>query len=97
LVGLKNESNVLELKRIVLAEKGQGYGRASIKLIKKLCFEKLGCHRLWLDVNDLNVRAKALYESEGFKLEGKLRECVKKDGKYISLFIMSILKHEYLG
>lgn len=97
LAGLKNENNVVEFRRIVLAEKGQGYGRACIKLIKKFCFEELGCHKLWLDVHELNARAKALYESEGFVLEGKLRECIKKDNGYISLFVMSVLRQEYLN
>ena len=95
LAGLKNENSCLEFRRIVIVDKGKGYGRETIQLIKKLCFEKLACHRLWLDVFDYNTRAIAIYESESFKLEGNLRECIKKNNKYESLLLMSILKQEY--
>lgn len=42
------------------------------------------------------MRAKKLYESEGFIVEGCLRECLKTFDKWESLIIMSILKKEYL-
>ena len=54
----------------------EGYGREAIRLVKKLCFEELSLHRLWLDVFTTNVNAIRLYESEGFQYEGELRECV---------------------
>ena len=73
--GINSEDETIELTRIVINEKGKGYGRQSIKLIKRLCFENLGCHRLWLDVFDYNLRAIELYKSEGFIQEGILREC----------------------
>ena len=77
LQGLENQNDVIEFKRITIAEKGKGYGRAAVKAVKKYCFETLNCHRLWLDVFDFNVRARHLYRSEGFKEEGVIRECIK--------------------
>jgi diamine N-acetyltransferase len=94
--GIKSEHDTIELTRIVINEKGKGYGRQSLILVKKLCFEKLGCHRLWLDMFDYNLRAISLYESEGFIHEGLLRECKKIDGNYYSMRIMSMLKAEYM-
>jgi len=63
--------------------------------VKKYCFEKLNCHRLWLDVFDFNSRARHLYKSEGFTEEGLIRECIKREDGYKNLVLMSILKQEY--
>ena len=95
LLGLTNPNNAIEFKRIAIAEKGKGYGRAAVKAVKKYCFEKLNCHRLWLDVFEFNTRALYLYKSEGFKEEGLLRECIKMDDGYKNLILMSLLKPEY--
>lgn len=95
LAGLDGEDKSIELRRITIAEKGKGYGRESMKLIKKLCFEKLGCHRLWLDLFEDNLIAYHLYLSEGFVREGLLRECKKYNDQYRSMIIMSILDREY--
>ena len=43
----------------------------------------------------LNARAKALYDSEGFVVEGELRESVKVQGGYESLIVMSMLHNEF--
>jgi len=95
IAGLENVNKNIELKRIVITEKGKGFGREALKLIKKLSFEKLNAHRLWLDVRDHNLRAQKLYKTEGFIQEGFLRECILYKGKFESLIIMSILESEY--
>ncbi len=95
LAGLKDKHENIELMRIVVAEKGLGYGRRAVQLIKKMSFEELNAHRLWLDVYDLNERARGLYESEGFTVEGVWRECIKSGDERKSLVFMSILKDEY--
>lgn len=95
LAGLKDENENIELKRIVVSEKGKGYGRKAVQIVKKLAFDELNAHRLWLDVYDFNERARKLYESEGFKIEGVWREAVKDENKRKSLVFMSILRSEY--
>ncbi len=95
LAGLKDENENIELKRIVVTEKGLGYGRRAVQSIKKVAFEELNAHRLWLDVFDFNERARNLYESEGFKIEGKFRESVKSGDERKSLIFMSMLETEY--
>lgn len=96
LAGAKNKNKSVEFRRIVISKKRMGFGRTSVKLIKKLCFEKLKCHRLWLDVFGDNERATNLYRSEGFVQEGKMRECVKQGKNYRSLLLYSLLLPEYL-
>src|SRR4051794_11028036 len=96
LQGCRNPHRSIELKRMVLqpALQGAGIGRASIRLLAQMVFRDLGAHRFWLDVKALNVRAQALYRSEGFVEEGRLRESVRTDDGYDSLIVMSMLEHE---
>jgi RimJ/RimL family protein N-acetyltransferase len=94
LAGLKNINDSIEFRRIVISNKGKGFGKDSIDLIKKYCFKELNANRLWLDVFQDNNKAIGLYKSQGFKTEGILREIIKKNGLYHSLRIMSILKND---
>jgi RimJ/RimL family protein N-acetyltransferase len=99
LQGCRNPHGSVELKRVVLQTKGQGLGRACVRLLKQMAFRDLRAHRFWLDVKQMNTRALALYASEGFVEEGRLRESVRvsidgADG-YDSLVVMSMLDREY--
>ncbi len=85
----------MELKRLTLAETGGGYGRETLRLIKKTAFEAFGAHRLWLDVYTHNSRAQHVYLTEGFVVEGTLRECVLLGDTYASLEVMSVLEEEW--
>lgn len=85
----------IELKRIVIDTKGKGLGREALQLCKRLCFEQLNAHSIWLDVFDDNVKAIGLYESEGFVFEGKRRECFLDEKGFRSQRIYSILESEY--
>ncbi|MDQ2087025.1 GNAT family protein [Herbivorax sp. ANBcel31] len=95
IAGLRNPNKALELKRIAIEEKGRGFGKETLYLIKKLAFEKYDFNRLWLDVRLNNERAQKIYKLSGFKEEGILREVVYSNGKYESIKIMSIIKSEY--
>jgi diamine N-acetyltransferase len=98
LAGLQDPNETIELRRIVIMEKGLGYGKAAIQQVKQEAFEKYQVNRLWLDVKEHNHRAQALYKSAGFVLEGTLRQCLKtENGHYESLLLMSILHEEYRG
>ncbi len=92
---LESQHDVISFDRIVIREKGKGYGRQTVRLITKMCFEQYDCHRLWLDVFDFNPQARKLYESEGFVFEGTLRDCKKRDGSYLSMHVLSMLSSEY--
>lgn len=97
LIGLEDPNKSLEFARIVVYDKGKGIGRKILQAVKRLTFENLQFHRLWLDAITYNTSAFELYKSEGFILEGTLRECDFYDGKYQSLHILSLLSHEYLA
>ena len=95
LQGCRSPHQSVELKRIVLQPKGQGLGRACVRLLKQMAFRDLHAHRFWLDVKALNVRAQTLYASEGFVEEGRLRESLKLSEGYESLIVMGMLDREY--
>ena len=97
LQGCRNPHGSVELKRIVLQPKGQGYGRTCVRLLAQMAFRDLGAHRFWLDVKSANTRALALYRSEGFVEEGCLRESVRSGAGWDSLIVMSLLEPEYLA
>ena len=96
LIGCKSPNHSLELKRMVVQSKGGGVGRAALRMAKKVAFDDLGAHRFWLDVRTHNTRAKALYDSEGFFVEGVLRESVRGAAGYESLVVMSMLQQEFV-
>ena len=95
MAGLLDANRSVEFRRVVVTEKGKGYGREVLRVVKQMAFEELKAHRLWLDVRERNERARRLYESEGFVSEGMLRECVSVGGGWESLVLMSVLEQEY--
>ena len=97
LQGCRNPHRSIELKRMVLLPtcQGHGAGRACIRMLAQMAFRDLGAHRFWLDVKGRNTRAQALYRSEGFIEEGRLRESVKTDDGYDALVVMAMLDHEH--
>lgn len=95
LIGCRNQHQSIELKRMVVRDKNRGFGRAALRVAKKVAFDDLGAHRFWLDIKKRNTRARGLYDSEGFLFEGELREAVKLQEGYDSLVVMSMLQAEF--
>jgi diamine N-acetyltransferase len=60
LQGCRSPHRAVELKRIVLQAKGQGLGRACVRVLKQMAFRDLRAHRFWLDVKSRNLRAQHL-------------------------------------
>lgn len=95
LSGCRSPHQSLELKRMVVGAKGQGWGRAALRMAKKVAFDDLGAHRLWLDVQKRNGRARAFYDSEGFVAEGELRESLRLADGFESQVVMAMLAAEF--
>lgn len=89
------KAHSVELKRLVITDKRRGYGRGAVRFVKRWAFEEVAAHRLWLDVFENNHGARALYESEGFVVEGVRRDHVRRGGEYVSVVLMSMLEDEY--
>ena len=85
LQGIQNPHGSIEPTRIVVSRPDRGWGKEALRFLIRRCFDELGVHRLWLDVMEHNERARHGYESVGFVREGTLRECLKIEGRYVSL------------
>jgi len=95
LYDLENPDHAILLKRIVVWEKGQGYGRAALLQLMGYAFDALKANRLWLDVRAFNNRAQTLYQSVGFRHEGTQRKASLMDGDYYDLELYGMLRDEY--
>ena len=83
--------------RIALAPAvhGRGLGTEATRLICGYGFEKLGLHRVSLEVYAFNPRARRAYEKAGFVAEGVLRDALLWDGEWVDAAVMSILAGEW--
>jgi [ribosomal protein S5]-alanine N-acetyltransferase len=91
------KSEVFELRRIAIVEKGMGFGREVMEGIMKFAFTELGTNRFWLDVYPDNLIGIRLYESLGMHLDGVLRQNYKASRGYLDQIIYSMLKSEYFA
>lgn len=73
----------------------QGYGTEAVRLLAKLGFKTLNLNRIFLRVFETNPRAIRAYEKAGFTHEGRQRQAEWKDGRYIDVLVMSILREEW--
>ena len=74
---------------------GRGYGRDAIRTLLDYAFRLRNFRRVHLSVNGNNQRAIRVYEASGFVEEGRLRDHVWNDGKYVDLVLMGLLKDEW--
>jgi RimJ/RimL family protein N-acetyltransferase len=75
---------------------GKGYGTDAMKLCLQYSFMELGVQRVSLGLHEYNARALKSYEKAGFKLEGRTRQDVLREGKRTDTFWMGILRDEWL-
>ena len=62
-----------------------------------LAFERIGLHRVGLSVFSFNERAIRSYEKAGFRVEGRLREAIARDGRYWDEIQMGVLRDDWLA
>ncbi len=92
---LNRKSHVFEIRRIVITDKGKGYGREAMKALICYAFDKADTNRLWLDVYPDNPRGIHLYESLGMHRDGVLRQNYLSDRGYLDQIVYSLLRSEY--
>lgn len=97
LVRIDWKSEVFELRRIAITEKGMGFGREAMEAIMRFAFTELGTNRFWLDVYPDNLIGIRLYESLGMHRDGVLRQNYKSTRGYLDQIIYSMLKSEYIA
>ncbi len=83
---------------ILIGEKSawrKGYGTEVTALMTGYGFETLNLNRVWLRVHEDNQHGIKAYEKVGFKREGVLRQHKYREGRYVDVMVMGILKEEW--
>jgi RimJ/RimL family protein N-acetyltransferase len=75
--------------------RGRGLGTEATRMIIGYGFERLGLHRISLEVYDFNPRARRVYEKVGFVAEGVLRDALLWGDEWIDATVMSVLASEW--
>jgi RimJ/RimL family protein N-acetyltransferase len=76
---------------------GRGLGTEATQLMLQHAFERLGLHRVGLAVFSYNTRAIRAYEKAGFRVEGRLREAIQRQGEFFDEVQMGILAGEWFA
>ncbi|NJD21481.1 MAG: GNAT family N-acetyltransferase [Melioribacter sp.] len=71
-----------------------GYGSEATKLMIDYAFNILNLNRIQLHVSTENPKAISIYEKNGFILEGKLREAMYHNNRYVDFNVMSIIRSD---
>jgi RimJ/RimL family protein N-acetyltransferase len=72
-----------------------GYGTDAMMTLLRFAFEQMNLHKVALGVFDFNERARTVYRRCGFVEEGRHREDVFQDGRYLDVVRMSVLRREF--
>ncbi len=75
----------------------QGFGTEAMCLLLQHGFDTLNLNRIGLYVYSTNPRAIRSYEKVGFVLEGRKRQAMYQNGKFVDILLMSILRSEWLA
>lgn len=85
---------------IMIGEKAfwdKGYGSETMRLMLDHGFGTLNFHRIYLQVYAKNKRGIRAYEKAGFQHEGMFRQAHYQHGQYYDIYLMSVLKNEWLA
>ncbi len=74
---------------------GKGYGTEALQLFLRYAFCEMNLRRVSLNVFGYNPRAIRSYEKCGFKIEGRQRQALLRDGQRWDMIYMGILREEW--
>ena len=75
---------------------GKGIATAALRAMTKYAFENFNFNRLFAGVFEGNKQSMKVLEKAGYKLEGRYRKSVYKEGKFKDQFMYSILREEMI-
>ena len=75
---------------------GKGYGTDAMALLLRYGFLELNLRRISLNVFEFNQRALRSYEKAGFRLEGRQRQFIQREGCRWDILYMGILREEWM-
>lgn len=91
-------NRALEIRRVVMSQKGGGAATEALPALFGYAFDVCGLMRVWLDVYADNPRAMALYERLGMQRDGVLRQSHRDaDGGFRDQYMFSLLRTDAAG
>jgi len=73
----------------------KGLGTEAARLIIEYAFNQLNLHRIGTSVYDFNERSIAMQKKVGFQVEGRHRQAIFKNGRYVDEIVLGILREEW--
>ena len=77
------------------AARGKNYGTEIIRLLADYAFGTLNLNKLTAGTHSENAAALRTYQKMGFKVEARIREACYKDGKYLDVIRVGLLRREW--
>lgn len=77
--------------------RGRGLGSAAERFVLRYAFETLGLETLCCEVLATNQRGVKMHERFGFRIDGVLRQHVRKGGDRVDVVTMSLLREEWMS
>ena len=74
----------------------RGYGTSGVRAALDAAFDDYGLYRVWVDIPEYNLAARAVFDHIGFVHEGTLRKSRPHEGSRHDSVVMGILAAEYL-
>lgn len=66
----------------------RGIGLASLLLLERYCFERLGIHSLYATIPQNNLASRRLFEKAGYRISGRLRSWLRHGSSYADAFLV---------
>ena len=73
---------------------GQGFGAETVRLLCRHAFDDLNLHKVCLSCYATNERGLRLYARAGFTVEGRRREQVFIDGRWVDEILLGLVRGE---
>lgn len=77
------------------ADRGQGYGTETARLMLDFAFTVLNLHSVMLTVYEYNLAGRRAYARVGFQESARRRECHWQDGRFWDEIVMDCLASEF--
>ena len=77
------------------AFRGQGIAAAALHLLLRYLFVDVGLHRVFCRIMEGNEASIRLFSKAGFRPEGRMKEHVRRHGKYIDMLMFGLLADEW--
>jgi RimJ/RimL family protein N-acetyltransferase len=70
----------------------RGFGGDAIRTLVRFAFDEMNLRKLRIDIFDYNDRAKHVLETQGFVVEGRLRQEFYREGTYHDIVVLSVFR-----